>query len=292
MTVLKSTCRAFGIMRWPYRKMRKLNTMIKQLERSARNAAEENILHHRMKRLEACRRARDLLVLEAEANARARIAKPASQQSAKAEIASTGARYDSSGRLGNFKDPGYAFDTDHKGYALHEAMRKMMETEGLDTIGRSGHLDVESDPLSELASQVTAVQERFVRRPNRNKRQLPTRCPEEMALHEFVMGNPGLEAMASLTARLRRQKESKKQTSEHADDADGEVDIDGDDGKQIAWIVSSQNPAYTVNVRPSNPTARIPDVLVEERSRREATSPLEPSLALFPLNVSAIHGAA
>ena len=158
---------------------------------------------------------------------------------------------------GNFKDPGYAFDTDHKGYALHEAMRKMMETEGLDTIGRSGHVDVESDPLSELASQVTAVQERFVRRPNRNKRQLPTRCPEEMALHEFVMGNPGLEAMASLTARLRRQKESKKQTSEHADDADGEVDIDGDDGKQIAWIVSSHK------VQP------IPSMSVQVTQRRE-----------------------
>ena len=122
--------------------------MIKQLERSARNAAEENILHHRMKRLEACRRARDLLVLEAEANARARIGQPASQRSAKAEMASTGARYDSSGRLGNFQDPGYAFDTDHKGYALHEAMRKMMETEGLDAIGRSAHVNVESDPLN------------------------------------------------------------------------------------------------------------------------------------------------
>ena len=169
MTVLKSTCRAFGIMRWPYRKMRKLNTMIKQLERSARNAAEENILHHRMKRLEACRRARDLLVLEAEANARARIGKPASQQSAKAEIASTGARYDSSGRLGNFQDPGYAFDTDHKGYALHEAMRKMMETEGLDAIGRSAHVNVESDPLNQLASQVNLVRFYHYRGDARNR---------------------------------------------------------------------------------------------------------------------------
>ena len=182
--------------------------MIKQLERSARNAAEENILHHRMKRLEACRRARDLLVLEAEANARARIGKPASQQSAKAEIASTGARYDSSGRLGNFKDPGYAFDTDHKGYALHEAMRKMMETEGLDTIGRSGHVDVESDPLSELASQV------FKGPPlgSSSTRARSRKKPQDDLFAHVVRKFDGLTAvilqakLGCLLARLKRQR--------------------------------------------------------------------------------------
>ena len=286
MTVLKSTCRAFGIMRWPYRKMRKLNTMIKQLERSARNAAEENILHHRMKRLEACRRARDLLVLEAEANARSRIGQLSSQRSVKTEMASTGALYDSSGRLGNFQDPGYAFDTDHKGYALHEAMRKMMETEGLDAIGRSDHVNVESDPLNQLASQVTAAQERFVRRPHRSKKQQPGRSPEETALIEFVMGNPALEVMASLTARLRRQRESRNPTLEHADDANDEVDIDEDDVKQIAWIVNTESPAYSIYVCPSDSTVRVPDVLIAERTRQEATAPREPVTALFPLNLS------
>lgn len=66
------------------------------------------------------------------------------------EIASTGARYDFSGRLGNFKDFGYVFDIDYKGYVLYEVMWKMMEIEGLDMIGCFGYVDVEFDLLSEF----------------------------------------------------------------------------------------------------------------------------------------------
>ena len=32
MTVLKQKCREFGVLRWPFRKVKKINTLIKQLE--------------------------------------------------------------------------------------------------------------------------------------------------------------------------------------------------------------------------------------------------------------------
>jgi len=32
VTVLKQKCREFGVLRWPFRKVKKINTLIKQLE--------------------------------------------------------------------------------------------------------------------------------------------------------------------------------------------------------------------------------------------------------------------
>ena len=248
--------------------------MIKQLEQSVRTSSEEHVLHQRMKRLEAYRLAKRAVVLDAEANARLQVRK-LGVGFVGTESGSASASYASNGRLGSFRDPGYAFDTEHRGYALHEAMNKMVRSEGLDAPACSDRVGVGNlDPLSERALQANAAKQHFVRRRQRIRGLQPIRSQEEVALIEFVMGNPELEVMATMRSRCEQLEGV---TFNDCTNSDEQADQDAE--KQVAWIMNTQVPSRSIPLPRSASMVRVP--AVSANARQDAFSVHDPARAQF-----------
>ena len=131
MTVLKQRCRDHGVARWPYRKVKKLDTMINALETSTRttettetttetpNAGGSGavkpkgrrgrpVVYDQQSRLESVKRTRDLLITQPNSNAHLKVGKLDRAKRKRME-SSTDAREEySSGDERSFKTSSYA----------------------------------------------------------------------------------------------------------------------------------------------------------------------------------------
>ena len=86
VTVLKQRCRDHGVARWPYRKVKKLDTIINALETTATTSTGDGVvkakgrrgrpsMYDQQSRLETVKRTRDLLITQPNSNAHLKVGK-------------------------------------------------------------------------------------------------------------------------------------------------------------------------------------------------------------------------